>query len=151
LGERCFALEPADSQPDSDSRIIMIPNQSQQKLAFYMSTILSDFATSVLRELASQLALVRRAACSCHGSGAATAERAGRNRGCVRARRRRRATWTTGPTRGPSMETTPARPSLTALFVAAMQPAQNANNNTILMHNVRQSVVRPPTECGQQE
>jgi len=45
----------------------MIPNQSQQKLAFYMSTILSDFATSVLRELASQLALVLGAAFLCHG------------------------------------------------------------------------------------
>ena len=55
LDKRCFAVEPADNQPDIDSRVIMIPNQSQQKVAFYMSTMISDYASSVLKELATQV------------------------------------------------------------------------------------------------
>ena len=56
LDIRCFAVEPADNQPDTDSRVVMIPNQSQQKLAFYLSTMISDYASTVLKELATQVA-----------------------------------------------------------------------------------------------
>ena len=57
LDKRCFAVEPADNLPDVDHRVIMIPNQSQQKVAFYMATMISDYASTVLKELATQARL----------------------------------------------------------------------------------------------
>ena len=43
---RCFAFEPSENQADDTKGLIMIPNVGQ--LGFYMSTMISDFASELL-------------------------------------------------------------------------------------------------------
>ncbi|RIB16973.1 TRAPP II complex [Gigaspora rosea] len=45
---RCFAFDPAENQPDDTKGLIMIPNVGN--LGFYMSTMISDFASNILTE-----------------------------------------------------------------------------------------------------
>ncbi|KAI8097034.1 TRAPP II complex [Halteromyces radiatus] len=44
--QRCFAFDPADSQPDDIKGLIMIPNVGDK--AFYMNTMICDFASEIL-------------------------------------------------------------------------------------------------------
>lgn len=49
LASRCYAFDPPDSQPDNVDGIVVVPSVGD--LNFYMSTLLADFAASLLAEL----------------------------------------------------------------------------------------------------
>eukprot|EP00002_Diphylleia_rotans_P018044 TRINITY_DN3493_c0_g1_i6.p1 TRINITY_DN3493_c0_g1~~TRINITY_DN3493_c0_g1_i6.p1 ORF type:complete len:546 (-),score=98.21 TRINITY_DN3493_c0_g1_i6:2168-3805(-) len=57
---RCFAVEPEDFHHDNIRHIIMIPAQSDEKLSFYFSTILQDFASLLLQKLNKMLSQVQQ-------------------------------------------------------------------------------------------
>lgn len=49
LSTRCFAFEPTDNHLDTEQNVIMIPNKGE--LSFYLSTMIEDFAYSLLKVL----------------------------------------------------------------------------------------------------
>ncbi|KAL1919540.1 uncharacterized protein VTP21DRAFT_2233 [Calcarisporiella thermophila] len=48
LVSRCFAFDPLENQPDTTKGLVMIPNFGD--MSFYMSTMMCDFASSMLTE-----------------------------------------------------------------------------------------------------
>lgn len=47
---RCFAVEPLDTQPDLVVKdMVMIPNQDDQRLEFYIDTLMNDIALELLK------------------------------------------------------------------------------------------------------
>ena len=51
MNVKCFAFEPDENQPDDEKNVIMIPNQSEEQLSFYMGTMIADFVSSILQSL----------------------------------------------------------------------------------------------------
>lgn len=47
---RHFAFEPAEGQSDDNGDIIVIPDQGEDQIRFYMNTMINDFAISLLRQ-----------------------------------------------------------------------------------------------------
>lgn len=47
---RCFAFEPSEDMTDSESRVVLVPNQGPDRVSFYVSTMLADLATSLLHK-----------------------------------------------------------------------------------------------------
>ncbi len=52
---RCLAVEPGETQMDDEKGVILIPNQSEKQVAFYLATIANDVACALLRHLASKV------------------------------------------------------------------------------------------------
>ncbi|CAG8540594.1 1844_t:CDS:10 [Paraglomus occultum] len=51
LAHRCFAFDPSEHQPDDTKGLIMIPTVGN--MGFYMSTMICDFASTILTEFGS--------------------------------------------------------------------------------------------------
>ena len=51
LTHRCFAFDPSEHQPDDTKGLIMIPTVGN--MGFYMSTMICDFASTILAEFGS--------------------------------------------------------------------------------------------------
>lgn len=47
---RHFAFEPVEDFKDNHSDIVVIPNQDMEQITFYLTTMLSDFAISLMRQ-----------------------------------------------------------------------------------------------------
>lgn len=53
----CFAFEPRDDQPDfAKDNLVMIPPGDTKRLQAYLSTLLHDFAATLLKELETMVA-----------------------------------------------------------------------------------------------
>ncbi|CAG8555401.1 15541_t:CDS:10 [Funneliformis mosseae] len=58
VAHRCFAFDPSEDQPDDTKGLIMIPDVG--KIDFYMGTMISDFANSILNEFGNLAADIER-------------------------------------------------------------------------------------------
>lgn len=62
IESRCFAVEPFENQEDSEKNVIMIPNQDEEHLKFYLNTLLVDFVSCLLRKIEAEASLVDKMA-----------------------------------------------------------------------------------------
>ncbi|CAG8520418.1 10913_t:CDS:10, partial [Ambispora gerdemannii] len=58
IAHRCFAFNPAETQPDDTKGLIMIPNVGN--MGFYMSTMICDFASDILTEFGNVAAAIEK-------------------------------------------------------------------------------------------
>ncbi|KAG9285352.1 hypothetical protein G9A89_010827 [Geosiphon pyriformis] len=58
IAHRCFAFNPAETQPDDTKGLIMLPNFGD--MGFYMSTMICDFASNILTEFGNVASMIEK-------------------------------------------------------------------------------------------